>query len=145
MTFLLIRPSDHLLLGITWTGMSVLTGGPGGQAQLKADSGGARITITLPPQHVSEETSDPGSAAPLQLPVSGTTVPAWRAALAGTSQLVISIANGTVIPLTVEGILAAIAERPVITTTGSGPATALELPSRLTITPAASTAVVCRH
>ena len=146
MTFLLLRSSDHLLLGIAWAGMSMSAGDPPSPAQLTAIGDDARITITLPPQHISEETSDATSPAPMQLPAGATTVPAWRAALAGSSRLVISIARGTVVPLTVEAILQALAERPVVTAMRSADAgTALELPSRLTLVTAHTTTVVCRH
>jgi hypothetical protein len=138
MTFLLLRSSDQLLLGVSWDGMEMV---PGGEtpAHIRATTDAAYLVVTFPPQHVSEESFDLNSpAAPL--PAS--------AALAGPSRLVVSLAQGTTIALTIEGILRALAERPIIATAGGSPGTALELPSRLTVaptSPAPGTAVVCRH
>ena len=82
----LVRPDDHPVLGVRWSGFTV--SGTGAAARLTAGPQ-ARIFIVLPPQHVGEETSPPSSAAPLHLHIGGggATVPAWRGVLSAPTRL----------------------------------------------------------
>jgi hypothetical protein len=146
---MLIRADDHLILGVRWSGFTV--SGTGSTARLTAGAQ-ARILILLPPQHVGEETSPPGSAAPLQLPAGGggAFVPAWHGVLSAPTRLAFAVSAGTLIPLTIEGVLAAVMNNPLLGSVGvPGPDdTAIELPWRLVIAPRGRSAagkVVCRH
>ncbi len=128
---LLVRAADHVLVGVRCIGFTVqTTGAPGLVA-----GAGARLVAVLPPQHVAEEVSPPGSPAPLQL--SNPPVPVWRATLSQRSRVAFDVAPGTVVPLTVAGVLAAMSAATVHTGGGApGPDdTAIELPWRLTIVP----------
>jgi hypothetical protein len=147
MSFLLVRSSDLVLLGVSWTGMSMSATAAGQPTALQAGAS-ARLIVTFPPQHVEEETSLPKSPAPLTLVSAAGGVPGWRAMLSGTSQLTVAVDAGTVIPLTAEGILGALAQGHVVVSNTPGPQdTALNLPSRLTVIPLSPTSasVVCRH
>ena len=145
----LVRADDLLVLGVSWAGLS-LAGGSSGPAHLIAGTG-ARLVLVLPPQHIAEETSPRNTAAPLN-PVTdaGFTVPVWRGVLAGATRLAFAVAAGTEITLTCEGVLAAVANNPLIIPAGvpGRDETAIELPWRLVIAPRARAAagrVVCRH
>jgi hypothetical protein len=144
----LVRADDHLILGVRWSGFAV--SGTGTTARLTAGAQ-ARILILMPPQHVAEETSPSGSAAPQQLSTGGgTTVPAWRGVLSAPTRLAFEVSAGTQIPLTSEGVLAAVMDRPLLVSADApGPDnTAIELPWRLIIAPSGRSAagkVVCRH
>jgi hypothetical protein len=129
---LLVRGADHVLVGVRCLGFTVQTAG---RPRLVAGAS-ARLVAILPPQHVAEEVSAPGSPAPLQL--SNPPVPVWRAALSGGSRVAFAVAPGTVVPLTVAGVLAAMSAATVHTGGGTpGPDdTAIELPWRLVIVPA---------
>jgi hypothetical protein len=75
-------------------------------------------------------------------------VPTWRGVLSGPSRLAFTVPAGTQIPLTAEGLLAAVTNNPLLTPAGiPGPDdTAIELPWRLVIAPRGrSGTVVCRH
>ena len=121
--YLLFRSSDHLLLGVAWTGMDVagepptLTAGPQ-----------ARLVLAFPPQHVGEEISTEGMVAPLQLGSGAGTVPGWHSVLSGPSTVVVTPPPGAVVPLTTDGVLAALGEHPVVLD-----ATEIELPWGLTL------------
>jgi len=145
----LVRPDDHLVVGVRWLGFTVSGTGPA--ARLTAGTE-ARILITLPPQHVGEETSPPASGAPLQLLVgsAGEAVPVWRGVLSAPTRLAFAVAPNTQIPLTAEGVLNAVVNNPLLVPAGvPGPDdTAIELPWRLVIAPrgrSAAGTVVCRH
>ena len=144
----LVRADDHLILGVRWSGFTV--SGTGVATRLIAGAA-ANLLVELPPQHVAEETSPPASAAPLQLPIGGgAIVPAWRGLLAAPTRLRFGVAAGTQIPLTAEGLLAAVMNTPLLVGEGvPGPDdTAIELPWRLIIAPrgrGAAGSVVCRH
>jgi hypothetical protein len=147
MSFLLVRSSDLVLLGVDWTGMSVSAPNPGQPATLTAGAS-ALLILTFPPQHVEEESSAPGSPPPLTLASAVGGVPGWRAQLSASSRLTVSVQAGTAIPLTVEGILAAVADQPLLVNDPPGPQdTALTVPSRLTVIPQSPTSapVVLRH
>jgi hypothetical protein len=145
----LVRPDDHLVVGVRWSGFTVSGTGPAARLTAGAE---ARILITLPPQHVGEETSPPASGAPLQLPVgsAGEAVPVWRGVLSAPTRLAFAVAQNTQIPLTAEGVLNAVVNNPLLVPAGvPGPDdTAIELPWRLVIAPrgrSAAGTVVCRH
>jgi hypothetical protein len=143
---ILIRPDDHLILGVRWSGFTLsascastrLTAGPQ-----------ARLVLVLPPQHVGEEASPPGSSAPSQLPAGsgGASVPVWSGTLSASTRLAFAVAAGAQIPLTVEGVLAAVLDHPLLVPAGApGPDdTAIELPWRLVIAPGGPSGAVCRH
>ena len=144
---LLIRPEDHLVLGVRWKNFTV--SGAGVATRITAGAG-ARIIIVFPPQHIGEESSPRQSAASDQLAIGGAVVvPAWRGVLSAPSRLEIDIAAGTQIPLTVEGVLAATIDKPIVAPpdpTGTDN-TVIELPWRLVIAPRGRTSgkVICRH
>ena len=143
-TYLLIRASDHIVLGIGWTRMTTSVDAEG-RAILTANEN-ATLVATFAPQHVAEETSSPRTEAPLNPPsaAEGGTVPAWQAVLSGPSRLTVTVAPGVKIPLTVAGILKALADGDVSTTGPDG--TRLEIPARLFITPVDGTgALECTH
>lgn len=54
---ILIRPDDHLILGVRWLGFTL--SGSGVSTRLTAGPQ-ARLVLVLPPQHVGEEASPPG-------------------------------------------------------------------------------------
>ncbi|MFC8381096.1 hypothetical protein [Nocardia sp. NPDC057272] len=139
---LLVRPADHLVIGVRWSGFT--TDGTG----VLIAGERARLTLWFPPQHVGEECSPPRSPAPLALAAgtTGTVVPGWRGMLAGPSRVVAIIAAGRRIPLTANGILEATSGVPLAV--ASAQDTALEIPWRTILVPGAGTAdgaVVCRH
>ena len=143
----LIRADDHLVLGVRWSGFQVSGAGAGTTLTAGAQ---ARLFIVLPPQHVGEESSPPGSAAPQQLPSGvGATVPAWRGVLSGPTRLTFQVAAGKQIPLTAEGVLSAVVDNPLVASPDipGQDDTAIELPWRLVIAPRgrSSGTVVCRH
>lgn len=141
-TYLLIRASDHVIMGIGWTGMTVSVDAAG-QAILTANEG-ATLVATFAPQHLAEETSAPDTAAPLNPPsgAGGGTVPVWRAVLSGPSRVAVSVTLGVQIPLTVAGILRALADGEVSTAGPDG--TRLEIPARLFVAPVDG-ALECAH
>ena len=56
-TVLLIRPADHLILAVSWTGLRVDGTSAGDEVPvLVAGDGGAALLVTFPPQHLAEET-----------------------------------------------------------------------------------------
>jgi hypothetical protein len=128
------RPEDLVLLGVRWNdAVEVLPGQPG---ELLAHAG-ARLAVTLPPQHVAEEVvSGDGPAVPPIDPQFTGGVPLWRSAAAGPSRVVVALDEGTRWPLTVEGVLDALhggTLAPAADLTDGG--TMLELPYRLLMTP----------
>ncbi|MEV5017692.1 hypothetical protein ACIGW1_31895 [Streptomyces sp. NPDC053780] len=129
-----MRSGDHVLLGVSWSGLAPSGTRPDGLPVLKAASDDARLVLTFPPQHVAEEallrdqlpvdTQSPGSGPP---------VPVWSAMLSGPSRLALHLPRGTTLVPTVEGVLrAASLSEPL--RPGSPPGameTALELPWRM--------------
>jgi WD40 repeat protein len=149
-SYLFTRADDHLVIGVRWVNFTRTDVDVSGVPMLVAGAK-ARLVVLLPPQHVGEETSPRGSAAPVQLPA-GTaagSVPAWRGVLSGGSRVVVAFEAGTRIPLSAEGVLAAMADHPLRTSPGVPGAddTAIELPWRLLLTPGGRSAagVACRH
>ncbi|WIM92897.1 hypothetical protein ACTOB_004855 [Actinoplanes oblitus] len=146
MTLALIRADDHLVLGVRWSGFTLA--GSGTSARLVAGAQ-ARLVLLFPPQHIGEETSPPGSVGLPMPPEEGAApVPTWRGVVSGPSRLAFTVPSGTRIPLTAEGLLAAVTDNPLLAAAGvPGPDdTAVELPWRLVITPRGrSGTVVCRH
>jgi hypothetical protein len=147
--FLLVRGDDLLVVGVRWSGFDISA--PGSAATLTAGPN-ARLVLVLPPQHIGEEASPPGSAAPLSLPAgqSGTTVPVWRGMLSATSRLAFTVSPGTQIPLTAVGVLGAAASATLTNPNGvPGPDdTAIELPWRVVLAPRGRNGagkVACRH
>ncbi|MET9424957.1 hypothetical protein ABZY06_30270 [Streptomyces sp. NPDC006540] len=132
--FLLVRSADHVLLGVSCTGLTITERRPDGIPVLKAVTGDARLLVTFPPQHVAEETSLREEEAPQTLPSgSGTLVPVWRAALSGPSRIAFHLPPGTMLVPTVDGILQALSQgRPIQPAVPPGGTdTALELPWRM--------------
>ncbi|MFE3985910.1 hypothetical protein ACFXPR_15630 [Nocardia tengchongensis] len=142
---LFIRTDDHLVLGVRWSGFTI--SGTGAATVLTAGAQ-SRLVLVLPPQHIGEEASPPGSAAPAQLPTdTGATVPVWSGILSAPTRLAFAFAAGTRIPLTAAGVLAAVLDIPLLVPAGApGPDdTAIELPWRLIIAPSGASGTVCRH
>lgn len=132
--FLLVRSEDHVLLGMSWSGLTPSGTRPDGLPVLKAAGDDARLVLTFPPQNVAEETLLRDQVpVDTQSPGSGPPVPVWGAMLSGPSRLALHLPRGTTLVPTVEGVLraASLGEplRP-----GSPPGameTALELPWRM--------------
>ncbi|MEU7386720.1 hypothetical protein [Streptomyces tanashiensis] len=124
--FLLVRSSDHLLLGVSWSGLTVAETRPDGMPVLRATGEDARLVVSFPPQHVAEETSPAGQLPPAKTTASGTLVPVWKGMLSGPSRIAFALPQGTPLVPTVDGILQAMGRgRPI-------PAdTAVELPWRM--------------
>jgi hypothetical protein len=143
---ILIRPDDHLILGVRWSGFTLST--DGASTRLTAGPQG-RLVLVLPPQHVGEEASPPDSPPPSQLPAGsgGASVPVWSGTLSASTRLAFAVAAGAQIPLTVEGVLGAMLDHPLLVPAGApGPDdTAIELPWRLVIAPGGPSGAVCRH
>ncbi len=131
--YLLVRSADHLLLGVSWSGLTLAETRPDGMPVLKAATDDARLLLTFPPQHVAEETSRFGDPAPLIRPSgSGTSVPVWRAALSGPSRIAFALPRGTTLVPTVDSVLQALSRGRPIPPASPPDAmdTALELPWR---------------
>jgi hypothetical protein len=130
---LLFRPSDLVLLGVRWSGFELLTGPP---AELVAGPD-AELVVLFPPQHVAEEVVPAAGPAAPGLPLETTDgIPTWRAALAGTSRVVVTVAAGEQIALTAEGVLDAVRRGRLVPGVGVADGkTALELPYGLLISP----------
>jgi hypothetical protein len=142
---ILIRPDDHLILGVRWSGFTL--SGSGASTRLTAGPQ-ARLVLVLPPQHVGEEASPLGTLAlPLPVGSGGASVPVWSGTLSASTRLAFAVAAGAQIPLTVEGVLAAVLDHPLLVPAGApGPDdTAIELPWRLVIAPGGPSGAVCRH
>ncbi|MEU3794431.1 hypothetical protein [Streptomyces fructofermentans] len=125
--FLLVRSLDHLLLGVSWSGLTVTETRPDGMPVLEATGAGARLVVSFPPQHVAEETSPTGQSAQTTLPTaSDTPVPVWQGMLSGPSRIAFALPPGTTLVPTVDGILQAMSQgRPIAADT------AVELPWRM--------------
>lgn len=143
-SFLLIRGLDHVVLGVSWAGFD--TAAPG---SIRAGAN-AVLTLTFPPQHLAEQTL--GENPP---DFFGTT-DHLGARPAGPSHLALSVASGTMVPLTVSGILGVCRDAPVLPGAPTDPIapqafpgidlgrpgpTALELPWRLVFSPEARSGV----
>jgi hypothetical protein len=152
--YLACRAEDLVVLGVSSSGMSVAedfgvlgsitldvasTGMSGevevvGSVTVLVAGADARLWLTFPPQHVGEE------AVPSDDPLPpGTSL---RGRLSGVGQIAFRVAEGTRIPLTVEGILGSVAEGRLAFLPGT-PAdlgrpvggTVIEMPWRLAFSP----------
>ncbi len=132
--FLLVRGDDHLLLGVSWSGLAVAERRPDGMPVLRA-ADGARLTLTFPPQHLAEETASAGDpASPVMPSGAGTLVPVRRAALSGPSTIAFELEPGTTLVPTIDGILELLSRRRSAGAGNGTPGTAVELPWRLVFT-----------
>lgn len=132
---LLIRPRDLVLVGVRWDGFDVRVR-PDGAAELVADGHGT-LTVIFPPQHVAEEVvAATGRPVPSLDPATTAGFATWRAALSGASRVVVDLDGDEPIPLTVDGVLAALRRGSV--RPGNGlldDATAIEIPYGLVLSP----------
>jgi hypothetical protein len=124
--FLIVRGSDHVVLGVRWSGFDLQLGSveTGGRPRMIATTDAARIVLTFPPQSIAEEKLTKGA---FQL---------RRARLAGPSRIEFVVEAGTAMDLGAEGILETlIAAGQSIVSTGNGPEdpTAIELPWGLVV------------
>lgn len=125
-SYLLIRPGDHLIVGCDLVGCTFVPAGPGpGPVSITASVPGARLILTFPPQHLAEQLQD---AAVTTAPPSGV----WQSVLAGPSRIAVALPENASVPFTISGVLAALGQYPVISETGS---TAIEAPWRVVLTP----------
>ncbi|WGY00781.1 hypothetical protein QI633_19860 [Nocardioides sp. QY071] len=91
---LLVRPADLAVAALRFLGFEA------GPAGVTATSATARIEVTLPPQATAEA---PWAAGVLSV-----------ARVGGPSRLTFAVAAGTVVPLTADGVLSALATAPVV-------------------------------
>ncbi len=127
--YVAIRADDHVVLGVQWWGAKPVGGGP--PAHIRIDAGGGGLLVTFPPQHVGEQSLDPGVA-----------IDVVAALLAGTSRIAVALARDTLVTLDVDGILAALAAGRLIdppAAAGATPATAIEMPYGLQWSPSTDT------
>ena len=127
MDFLLLRPEDHVVLGVGWSGMRVVATGADGLPALEAVGADARLVVMFPPQHTAEQTLAEDAGAP---------VGGWRAALSGPSRITVPLPAGTRLVPTVEAVLAALHDRQLLA--GDQPwaaGTSIELPWRVALSP----------
>jgi hypothetical protein len=125
------RPEDLVLLGVRWNEqVEVLAGSP---TELLAHAG-AKLTVTLPPQHYAEGVVDAAAPSVTGMPGGDVRVSPVRAS--GPSRVVVSLDEGTRVPLTVDGVLDALRRGRLIPSTKlTDEDTQLELPYRLLVTP----------
>ena len=133
--YLLHRPADLAVLGVSWQGYRVTDDPP---VLAREGAGPARLVLAFPPQHIGEEVSaGPG---PWDPPIGEFTIApfgSWHSVLAGPSQLVLEPVADR-IPLTAEGILAATRGARILPHSPGDPPprTTIELPWQLLIAPA---------
>src|SRR5438105_5088344 len=98
-SYLLVRPEDHLIVGCDLVGCTLTPApGPGaGPVSVTATAPGAQLVVTFPPQHVAEELQE---ATATTAPASGV----WRAVLAGPSRIAVGLPSGASLPLTIPGV-----------------------------------------
>ena len=126
--YLLTRSDDLVILGVSWSGYDVRPGAPSLLVPRSAD---ATISLTFPPQAVGEEKFSPEELAGL---VQGA---AWRlrgARLSGSSVVTFRPGPGRTVPLSIDGILAALGDFETAVQGGNTPSVAptqIELPWRL--------------
>jgi hypothetical protein len=95
--FLLVRPADHLILGLDWTNCDIQyleVNEPSPAPSLVAGEG-ARLGLTLPPQCLAEEKFYDNAQSDM---------PAGSVA-SGSSLISLTIPAGTIVPLTPHGVL----------------------------------------
>ncbi len=129
-SYLLVRPEDHLIVGCDFVGCTLAPApGPGsGPVSATATASGAQLIVTFPPQHLAEQLQE---ATATTAPASGV----WQALLAGPSRIAVGLPNGVSVPLTIPGVLAALGQYPVISSADGGGGTAIEAPWRVVMTP----------
>ncbi|MER7112093.1 hypothetical protein [Streptomyces sp. NPDC000229] len=112
-----LRPQDLVALTVRGTGLRERVRSDG-VVEVFAEHAGARLTVELPPQHITETVADSGSNS--------------QARIAGPSRLAFALGQEAV-PLTVDGVLSAMARLPLVTApeTAGQDGTRLELPWRL--------------
>ncbi|HET6735866.1 hypothetical protein [Mycobacterium sp.] len=128
--FLIIRPEDHLLVGLNAPTHEL---NDGFVPQLT--NGHGPVRVTFPPQHIAEETSRADEPAPASR--------FWLALLSGPSR--VSLNASSTLMLTAEGILAGLDDN---TVDSNEDASAIELPRGLIFAPRSSEAeqqVMIRH
>ena len=128
--FLLVRAADLLQLGVRWSDLELVRGaGPrGSPPRLVAHDDTARVVLTFPPQAIAEA----------KFTALGE-VGRRAARLAGSSRLAFTVAAGTEIELSPEGLLAVLGnEAQKLVSTGDGMPTAIELPWHLIVSAQAS-------
>ena len=121
-SLLLIRPDDHVLLGVRWTNLRLAAPTVAGGPFLLVPNGPqARLRLTFPPQHLTEEVRsfDDVTASVL-----------WQSRLSGTSTLVFDADGSDGIAVSVDGLLSAANELPIASTESR-----IEIPWRLPFSP----------
>ncbi len=128
------RPDDLVLMGVRWNDTVEVLEGPPGELVAHA---GAELSITLPPQHTAE--SVVGAAGPVSPDIDTQLtgdVPVWASSASGPSRVVVTLDEGTRVPLTVAGVLDALRRGHLAPATDlTDPHTQIELPFRMLMTP----------
>jgi hypothetical protein len=145
---LLVRPKDHVVLGVHWSDCQLVDEVP---PVLEPTSSAARVVLTFPPQHVAEEVAAAdGPLVPTIDPSTTGGFSVWQARLARPSRVAFSVPADARIVLTAQGLLEALDGATVLP--GSrDPAddlTAIDLPSGLIVGPESTdpaVAVQARH
>jgi hypothetical protein len=137
---LLIRPDDHLLLAVSWSGLRLAGTPSGGSLPMLVAGNDARLLVSFPPQHLAEEALGESGLPALSAPVPETagTVPVCRAQLSAPSRLAVRLPAGRRIAASVTGLLEAIAAGSLDQTVASPPGdfnTAVEVPWRMVWAP----------
>lgn len=121
--FLIIRPDDHVVLGVSWSGFT-LQRAESGVPRIVATADGAAIVLTFTSQVIGESTfreleEQHATSAMLS-----------HHNQADPSHLVFQIERGRIVDLTVEGILGALKSAALFSgeTAGDQPATEIEIP-----------------
>jgi hypothetical protein len=123
MRLILVRRDDLLIAGCELTGCDVVPGAPGVPPTAVAGPGGAKLILTLPPQHIAEQLQEVSSAT---APAGGV----WQAVLSGTSTVAVDLMRSEAVALTIDGLLSAAAR--------ALHRANVEMPWRLVISPASS-------
>jgi hypothetical protein len=134
-TFLIVRSDDFVVLAVRWSGFEVRDQGPSALPLLEATDG-ATVTVAFPPQAILEQTTAS------EFHTAGLVHSDSR--LAGSGELPFRVATGTVIELSAQGILAALADGRARLEPTSG----IEMPWGLEVDPLARTpgaVVVSEH
>ena len=134
-----LRSSDLLHIQFEFVNLSVDVAADGSPRLKRTPGQRASIVVRLPPQHIAEQVFDPGDAR--QFP--------YKALLAGPTRLAVEIPDAVDLPpFTVQGILKFIQGRPLrlqAQPPDRGPATAIEIPYRVLLSPAANTRLLHRY
>ena len=99
------RPDDLVLMGVRWNDAVEVVAGSLGELVAHA---GAELAVTIPPQHYAEEVvpAEGGGEPTLDAGTGG--VPVWGSSPSGPSRIVVTLGEGTRVPLTVAGVLDAL-------------------------------------